>query len=255
MAGLVFAFSDIAVLLFKVKTAVHLKLKDSTAPTSALYSWKSFAEAVEPAPLKADNFSRVKKQGLPGDNTKIVPHKIKKSKISSAGKFPLKSEDVQSPYKINPQAVFFKGIDLHDYDINNKDSSDTDTSSETKENKFPEPLTSFNPEGINFPEDEIKAEGELWYQNYKETYSQNDYNTLYEKTKEQSLHPIWMFHRAGQITASIAGEVYKTNVDITSQSLIKQNNTMHRSWKKQIHKVWYKYRAISPRILQKHSKA
>ena len=64
-----------------------------------------------------------------------------------------------------------------------------------------------------------------------------------------------MFHRAGQITASIAGEVYKTNVDITSQSLIKQNNTIHRSWKKQIHKVWYKYRAISPRILQKHSKA
>ena len=69
MAGLVFAFSEIAVLLFKVKTAVHLKLKDSTAPTSALCSWKSFAEVVEPAPLKADNFSRVKKQGLPGDNT------------------------------------------------------------------------------------------------------------------------------------------------------------------------------------------
>ena len=40
-----------------------------------------------------------------------------------------------------------------------------------------------------------------------------------------------MFHRAGQITASIVGEMYKTNVDITSQSLIKQNNTIHRSWK------------------------
>ena len=29
-----------------------------------------------------------------------------------------------------------------------------------------------------------------------------------------------MYHRAGRITASIAGEVYKTNIDITSQSLL-----------------------------------
>ena len=119
---------------------------------------------------------------------KITPYGTKNP---SAGKFPLKSEDVQSLYKINPQLVFFKGIDLHDYDISIKDSSDTDTS-ETEENKFPEPLTSlFNPESINFPQDKINVEGELRYQNYKETYSKNDYNTLYEKTKEQSLNPIW----------------------------------------------------------------
>ena len=29
-----------------------------------------------------------------------------------------------------------------------------------------------------------------------------------------------MYHRAGRITASIAGEVYKTNIDITRQSLL-----------------------------------
>ena len=29
-----------------------------------------------------------------------------------------------------------------------------------------------------------------------------------------------MYHRPGRITASIAGEVYKTNVDIISQSLL-----------------------------------
>ena len=39
---------------------------------------------------------------------------------------------------------------------------------------------------------------------------------LYEKTKEQSLNPIWMYHGVGRITASTAGEVYKTNIDITS---------------------------------------
>ena len=29
-----------------------------------------------------------------------------------------------------------------------------------------------------------------------------------------------MYHRSGQTTASIAGEMYKTNVDITSHSLL-----------------------------------
>ena len=47
--------------------------------------------------------------------------------------------------------LFFTGIDLHDHDINKKNSSDTDRSSERENNKFPEPLMSlFNPENINF---------------------------------------------------------------------------------------------------------
>ena len=109
MAGLGSTCSRITALLFKLEIAEHLKLKDSTAPTSALYSWKSCKKIVEPAPLKAVNFSRVKKRGLPGDNTKKLPHKIPNcgTKNPSAGKFPLKSEDVQSVYKINPQADFF----------------------------------------------------------------------------------------------------------------------------------------------------
>ena len=120
MAGLGSACSHIAALLFKLETAVQLKLKDSTAPTSVLCSWKSCKKAVEPAPLKAVNFSRVKKRGLPCENTKNMPHKITHygTKNPFGGKFPLKSEDIQSLYKINPQAVFFKGIDLHDYNIN-----------------------------------------------------------------------------------------------------------------------------------------
>ena len=111
MAGLGSACSHIAALLLKLETAVHLKLKDSAAPTSVLCSWKSCKKAVEPAPLQAVNFSVVKKRGLPGDNTKNVPHKITNysTKNPSAGNFPLKNEDVQSLYKINPQIVFFHG--------------------------------------------------------------------------------------------------------------------------------------------------
>ena len=104
--------SHIAAVLLKLETAIHIKLKDSTAPATLLCPWKSCKKAVEPAPLKAVNFWRVKKRGLPGDTTKNVSHKIANygTKNSSAGKFPLKSEDVQSLYKINPQAVcFFHG--------------------------------------------------------------------------------------------------------------------------------------------------
>ena len=80
-----------------------------------------------------------------------MPHKITNycTKNPSAGKFPLKSGDEQSLYKINPQAIFLTRIDLCDYDINNKNFSDIDTSSETEDSQFPEPLTSlFNPESI-----------------------------------------------------------------------------------------------------------
>ena len=57
-------------------------------------------------------------------------------KISPAENFSVKSEGVQSLYKINSQAIFFTGIGLHDYDINNIDSSDTDTSLRRKKTNF-----------------------------------------------------------------------------------------------------------------------
>ena len=91
-------------------------------------------------------------------------------------------------------------------------------SSETEDDEFPEPLiSSFSCESIKFPEDKIKVnfDGKTIRK-----YFQNDYNNLYEKTKKQLLNPILMHHRAGQITASIAPEIYQRNVEITSQSLL-----------------------------------
>ena len=109
MAGLGFTCSHTVDLLFNLETAVHLKLKDSTAPDSVLCSWKSCEKEVEPAALKVVNFSRVKKRRLPGNNTKNVLHKIRyySMKNPSAGNIPMKNEDVQSLYKINPLAAFF----------------------------------------------------------------------------------------------------------------------------------------------------
>ena len=125
----------------------------------------------------------------------------------------------------------------------------------TKEKKFPEPLTSlFTPESINFPEDKIKPEGELQYQSYNETHSQNDYNNLYEKTKEQSPNPILMHHRAERITASIAGEVYKTNVDITSQCLLNKIMQYTKSRKTDTHSL-VQIQSYSPENITKTVKS
>ena len=48
--------SHIAAVLLKLETAIHIKLKDSTAPATLLCPWTSCKKAVEPAPLKAVNF-------------------------------------------------------------------------------------------------------------------------------------------------------------------------------------------------------
>ena len=60
MPGLDSACRHIAALLFKLKTVIHLKLKESTAPTSMLCSWKLCKKAVHAAPFKSINFSSAK---------------------------------------------------------------------------------------------------------------------------------------------------------------------------------------------------
>ena len=50
--------------------------------------------------------------------------------------------------------------------------------------------------------------------------------TTYMEKQNGNLNAIWMYHTAGRRTASITRETYKTNVDITSQSLLnKKRNT------------------------------
>ena len=72
MVGLGFACSYIVALLFKLETAIQLKLKESTAPKSMPFSWKSCKKAVHPAPLKLINFSKAKTCELPGDHSQYI---------------------------------------------------------------------------------------------------------------------------------------------------------------------------------------
>ena len=117
MAGLGSAYSHIAALLFKLETAVHLKLKESTAPTSMLCFWKSCKKAVHPAPLKSINFSRAKTCELPGNHCENISSTLKHygTKNPFGGKFLLRHEKVQNFFNINPEAAFFKGMNTEEF--------------------------------------------------------------------------------------------------------------------------------------------
>ena len=105
MAGWVL-YVAIAALLFKLETAVHLKLKESTAPTSMLCSWKSCKKVVQPAPLKSINFSRAKTRVLPRNQNISSTLKHYGTKNPFAGKVPLPHEQFQNLSNINP--IFFE---------------------------------------------------------------------------------------------------------------------------------------------------
>ena len=105
-----------------------------------------------------------------------------------------------------------KTMDTEEFTGSAKATGHAQQTSETKD-KLSEPLTSFNPASINVLDTELKNECELWYQRYKDVYTQNEYNYLYHKSQKQSENAIWMYHMANCITGSVAWEVYKTNID------------------------------------------
>ena len=104
-------------------------------------------------------------------------------------------------------------IELHD-------DSDTDTSSENEETTIPEPLTSmFDPSSINLSKEDLVQEAKEQYQTYIKEYRHRDFKNLHDVTTTQSSNPLWMIHRAGRVTASVVGEVFKTNeLDVSNKS-------------------------------------
>ena len=52
MAGSGSACSHVAVLLFKIESASHLKLTEGISPTSVLCEWKKSKKFIQPAPIK-----------------------------------------------------------------------------------------------------------------------------------------------------------------------------------------------------------
>ena len=84
---------------------------------------------------------------------------------------------------------------------------------------MPEPLTAiFDPTSINLSKEELTQLADKLCNDYVATNSQSCYDQLFEITKEQSVAPSWMIHRAGRVTASVCFRVAKMQ---NSKSLIK----------------------------------
>ena len=144
MAGLGSACSHVAVLLFKIESASHLKLKEGISPTSVLCEWKKSKKSVQPAPIKLINFSRPRKHHLPKE---IGQEPLKRRNLSTKNPFlgthPLTNDELKKLHQENPASAIFTSIDpscFHEY--SNSDESLTDSSSESEETTLPEPLTS-----------------------------------------------------------------------------------------------------------------
>ena len=180
----------------------------------------------KPSPMNLINLKPPKKGDLPQteNNTHNEIRHYSTNNPFSSGSHPLKYEEMKALYNINSDLAVFKSIDNSEFLDDAYSTSQTETSSETEETSLPEPLTSlYDPSSINMSQEQLTEHCKKLYRVYKHTYSQKDFQNLLEKTKLQSLNPLWMIHRAGRITASIAGEVSKTNLtEITSESLFKK---------------------------------
>ena len=175
--------------------------------------------------MKCINFKRTKKHQLPNDQDEIPVTSVTRHYAFNdpvAGIYGLTSEDITTLFQANPNAAIFTSIDISDFQRNeNIDSSETDSATETEENCLPDTLTSlFDPSTINIDQHELTNLCEARYREYVQTYTQNNYDNLTQKTKTQSLSTMWMMHRAGRITASTAKQVYSMR-DEPSESLIK----------------------------------
>ena len=227
MAGLGSACSHVAALLFKLEAAVHYKLNQPTACTSQLCAWKVSKKHVNPAPIKAINFKRGKKNALPSvTSNKPVTSDHFSVKDPTAGGSGISQEKLKELHQIYSDAAVFTSIYKGDIDDNlvprqSGSNSDTDSDTETDENFLPEPLTSlFDPTAINLDPKSLANLSQQLYRDFENSYPQKAYDNLCKITKMQSLSKNWMLHRAGRITASTCYQVSHTKINNPSQSLI-----------------------------------
>ena len=116
MAGLGSACSHVAALLFKLEAAVRYKLNQPTACTSQLCAWKASKKHVNPAPIKAINFKRGKKNALPSvtSNTPVSSDHFS-VKDPTAGDSGISRDKLHQIYS---QAAVFTSIYKGDIDDN-----------------------------------------------------------------------------------------------------------------------------------------
>lgn len=228
MAGQGTVCSHVAALLIKLETAIHFKLNEPTASTSELCKWKSCKKSVKPAWLSEIVFKKPKQGMLPLPQThyleNVVEHISKNDPTSGEDGF--SAEELRLLYESNPTAAVFTSIDCQDFidtvPVNDHgNGSDTDSDTENNETCVPEPILSlFDPSSINMSDNEIKEHSKKRYLLFAKAYSRDSYNNLTDITTYQAKSSAWQIHRGGRITASFGHQVFRTNSDSPSATVM-----------------------------------
>ena len=119
MAGLGSACKHVAALLSKLEAAVRYQLNQPMACTSQLCAWNASKKHENPAPIKAINFKRGKKDALPSvtSNTPVSSDhfSVKDPTTGSSG---ISRDKLRELHGIYSQAAVFTGIYKGDIDDN-----------------------------------------------------------------------------------------------------------------------------------------
>lgn len=205
MAGLGEVCSHVAATLFKVEMAVKLGLNKAACTDEACQWNRTFRKQLDIQPIseQLDLFKGRRKSSV--------------TSTGSSSKDPLPSEDVLLSLKAAcPKAAFFSTIPKLDPD-------ETDSASEVEETDIvPPPLTSFYQEFyISLSPSELAAAAHERWARYCQELTVNQVVTLEERTRSQSVCPLWFEHRKGRITGSKVHDVLTLQPDSSTDNLVR----------------------------------
>ncbi|XP_047140341.1 uncharacterized protein LOC124815619 [Hydra vulgaris] len=224
MAGLGSVCSHVAALLFKLEACVRIQA-NKVAVTSKLCVWNRSRKKAEPSMLQNINFKRPMKNQLPFSTQNIKNPKRNYSFSENVVKF--SNNSLHKLRAIAPEAAFFTSVvglaptTIFDHSF----SDNTATADENDTNFLPEPITSlFDNDANNLDKSLLEEFCLSKFNEYKNSYSQCNFNLLAEVSKTQNLSNTWKLHRAGRITASNFHEVINKKLQNSKPLLFKIMN-------------------------------
>nr|XP_047146120.1 uncharacterized protein LOC105849547 [Hydra vulgaris] len=196
MAGLGSVCSHVAALLFKLEACVRIQA-NKVAVTSKLCVWNRSRKKAEPSMLQNINFKRPMKNQLPFSTQNIKNPKRNYSFSENVVKF--SNNSLHKLRAIAPEAAFFTSVvglaptTIFDHSF----SDNTATADENDTNFLPEPITSlFDNDANNLDKSLLEEFCLSKFNEYRNSYSQCNFNLLAEVSKTQNLSNTWKLHRA-----------------------------------------------------------
>ncbi|XP_047138381.1 uncharacterized protein LOC124814596 [Hydra vulgaris] len=173
--------------------------------------------------LQNINFKRPMKNHLPFSIQNIKNPKRNYSFSENVVKF--SNNSLHKLRAIAPEATFFTSVVGLAPILDHSCSDITGTADENDTNILPEPITSlFDNDANNLDKSLLEEFCLSKFNEYKNSYSQCNFNLLAEVSKTQNLSNTWKLHRAGRITASNFHEVVNKKLQNSKTLLFKIMN-------------------------------